>query len=117
MTIPVPHVERTTDITEDTYSAHIRIQDDTAIPDGVRTMGRSRYVPNVTDDIRTFLLSGPISSDDTWEIRITKKPSVELGLSVSSLKRKEKKSPLTIDLNVDESSNSDLPAKRELSGL
>ena len=110
-------VARDTVTTGVLYSARICIRGDTAIQGGARRTVPLHCVRNVIDDIRTFLLNGLISASDIWEIRITKKPSVELGLSVSSLKRKEKKSPLTIDLNVDESSNSDLPAKRELSGL
>jgi len=91
MTTHAPIVELNTVTTEDTFIARIYIHANTVQRAGVGITGRQRYVQSVTDALQTFLLSGPILSGGSWEIRVTKSQSDEHGQPANTPKQNKKK--------------------------
>jgi hypothetical protein len=103
--------ERTTVTIQGTFNAHTFTPENIEIQGGMQSTGQLHSAQNVIEDLLTSLSNGVIFSDDTWEIQITMKQSDEHGSAASSPKRKEKKSPSTIETNYDALSNFALKAR------
>ena len=58
---------------------------------GILTTEQCVFVKHVTVALRCFLLSGETSSDDLWEIQITRRPKGLRGKPGNTLKQNEKK--------------------------
>jgi hypothetical protein len=71
--------------------AHTYTPVSTAQHVGTLTSEQCVFVKNVTVALRCFLLSGETSSDDIWEIQITRRPKGLLGKQENIPKQSEKK--------------------------
>ena len=90
-------VRPTTVTIQGTCIAHTSIRESIEIPAGAPLTELLPSVLSAIDDLRTSPWSGETSSDDTWEIQITMRPSDGHGLVESLQKLKEKRSQRTTE--------------------
>lgn len=105
MTIHVATVRGTLGMSLGTPIALTYIPANTGHVAGTLTSEQCAFVQNVTVALRTFLLSGETSSDDTWEIQITKRPSGSHGHQESTHPPSERKLQHTTGQRKQESSS------------